>query len=388
MSDHPWFNLPLQLRGALETFDETINHDRQFLAFITTDHITSPISFAIKSVGSDNAIIFTFSKGHGHAREGVDVIGDQLEFAKYAHIWRSMLDVLHDVYCGPNDVFTQQNQEEDHITGRYVFIQTQAWGRCKVFYETSGSGSQEILFLHTAGSDSRQYHGVMNDSRMRDRCRMVAFDLPSHGRSFPSPAYPASGHFNNEDAYIACIAAVIKALNLNKPILRGASMAGQVCIAAAIRAEEVGICGSIPLQGCEYIDMHREWHDKSPLVNSATLNPEWIYGMTSPTSPLENRQLLWHTYSAQAYGIFHGDPDFYFNGWDGRGRVEKIDTSKCPMYFLTGEYDWSNTPEMSEKTAKKIPGARFKSMSGLGHFPATENPDVFVLYLIEAVDFI
>ncbi len=108
----------------------------------------------------------------------------------------------------------------------------------------------------------------------------------------------------------------------------------------------------------------------------------------APTSPLVNKQLVWHTYSAQAYSIFHGDLDFYFGGWDGRGRVESIDTRKCPVYMLTGEYDWSNTPAMSEATANKIPGAKFKSMSGLGHFPATENPKKFVGYLLEAIEHI
>lgn len=110
--------------------------------------------------------------------------------------------------------------------------------------------------------------------------------------------------------------------------------------------------------------------------------------MMNPSTPYQNRQLLWHTYSAQAYGIYHGDLDFYFNGWDGRGRVEKINTKKCPIYFLTGEYDWSNTPEMTEETVKKIPGAMFKRMPGLGHFPATENPWFCGSFLLEAIDFI
>ena len=110
--------------------------------------------------------------------------------------------------------------------------------------------------------------------------------------------------------------------------------------------------------------------------------------MMAPTSPLVNKRLVWHTYSSQAYSIFHGDLDFYFGGWDGRGRVEKIDTRKCPVFMLTGEYDWSNTPAMSEATAKKIPGAKFKAMPGLGHFPATENPAKFVGHLLEAIEHI
>ncbi len=72
--------------------------------------------------------------------------------------------------------------------------------------------------------------------------------------------------------------------------------------------------------------------------------------------------------------------DFYFGGWDGRDRMAGIDTKTCPVFMLTGEYDWSNTPEMTEKTAEKIPGAKHKAMKGLGHFPATENPKVFVGY--------
>lgn len=131
--------------------------------------------------------------------------------------------------------------------------------------------------------------------------------------------------------------------------------------------------------------MERVFDDRSPTVNQSLWNPEWIYGMMSPTAPLKNRQLIWHLYSGQAYGIFHGDLDFYFGGWDGRDRMASIDTKKCPVYMLTGEYDWSNTPEMSQKTADKIPGAKHEAMKGLGHFPATENPKTFVGYLLKAV---
>lgn len=53
---------------------------------------------------------------------------------------------------------------------------------------------------------------------------------------------------------------------------------------------------------------------------------------------------------------------------------------QCPVYMLTGEYDWSNTPAMSQATCDKIPGGRHEAMKGLGHFPATENPKVFVSY--------
>jgi pimeloyl-ACP methyl ester carboxylesterase len=134
--------------------------------------------------------------------------------------------------------------------------------------------------------------------------------------------------------------------------------------------------------------MDRQFNDKSPVVNQSLFNPDWIYGMIAPSSPAVNKQLIWHLYSGQAYGIFHGDLDFYFGGFDARDRVASIDVKKCPIYFLTGEYDWSTTPAMSKATADKISGAMMKSMPGLGHFPATENPAKFVPHLLEAIEWI
>lgn len=84
-------------------------------------------------------------------------------------------------------------------------------------------------------------------------------------------------------------------------------MAGQISLACAYHADKVGCGGTIPLQGSDHLDMDRAWGDQSPFTNQALWNPEWIYGMMAPTAPFINKQLVWHLYSAQAYGIFHGD---------------------------------------------------------------------------------
>jgi hypothetical protein len=77
-----------------------------------------------------------------------------------------------------------------------------------------------------------------------------------------------------------------------------------------------------------------------PEVNQTLLVPEFTYGMMSPTAPAACKNLVWHTYSAQAYGMYAGDLDFYFGGFDYRGKLESIDTTKIPVAMLTGEYDW------------------------------------------------
>ena len=139
----------------------------------------------------------------------------------------------------------------------------------------------------------------MNDAKMRKKCIMYAFDLPGHGRSFPSKNYSPGAHTNTEDSYVGIITAFVKALGLRRPIICGASMAGQVCLAVAIRHREVGAAGVIPLQGyvkhefegsdandrsSEYLNMERQWHDRSPVVNQSLFNPEWIYGVCGQAS--------------------------------------------------------------------------------------------------------
>jgi pimeloyl-ACP methyl ester carboxylesterase len=116
---------------------------------------------------------------------------------------------------------------------------------------------------------------VMNDPRMLQKgIRMTVFDLPSHGRSFPPEDYFPGEHYNSEDRYIEVIAAIIKSLGLKRTIVSrrltprpgadpvmtsenmsgqvcGASMAGLICIAVALRNAEVGAAATIPVQGCE-----------------------------------------------------------------------------------------------------------------------------------------
>ena len=66
---------------------------------------------------------------------------------------------------------------------------------------------------------------------------------------------------------------------------------------------------------------------------------------------------------------------------DVSGSLGEIDTRQCPVYMLTGEYDYSCTPEASRDTAAKIDGARLEIMNGLGHFPMSEDPEQFLRYL-------
>ena len=80
-------------------------------------------------------------------------------------------------------------------------------------------------------------------------------------------------------------------------------------------------------------------------------------------------------------GVFNGDLHFYTADGDIRDRVAQIDTRRCPLWLLTGEYDYSCTPQDTEFLAGRIAGAHWQIMQGMGHFPMSEDPDRFLAYL-------
>ena len=104
--------------------------------------------------------------------------------------------------------------------------------------------------------------------------------------------------------------------------------------------------------------------------------------LVSPSSPhAEKWETLWH-YMQGGPGVFKGDLYFYRVDGDLREKVKTIDTRTCPLYLLTGEYDFSCTPEDTRRTANHIPGAEVTIMKEVGHFPMSENPAKFREYIL------
>ena len=69
------------------------------------------------------------------------------------------------------------------IVGRYIQVADGA-SSYRIFYEEAGQG-RPLLCMHTAGTDSRQWRHVLNDPAITRRFRVIAFDMPYHGRSTP-----------------------------------------------------------------------------------------------------------------------------------------------------------------------------------------------------------
>jgi pimeloyl-ACP methyl ester carboxylesterase len=271
------------------------------------------------------------------------------------------------------------------IVGRYLKLDV--GGRAhRLYFEEAGQGIP-LVCLHTAGADNRQWRHLLNDAEITRHFRVLAFDMPWHGKSLPPVGWQDEEYRLTTQGYIDLILAFVRAMGLERPVVLGCSIGGKIVLelarlhAATFRA----------LIGLESADYQAPWYDDTgwlhrPDVHGGEVAGAMMSGLIAPQSPSETRwDTLW-MYMMGGPGVFKGDLFFYRADGDFRDRVSQIDTSKCPLYLLTGEYDFSCTPEDTERTAAKIKGARVTVMREIGHFPMSENPAQFRRYIMPVLD--
>lgn len=266
------------------------------------------------------------------------------------------------------------------IVGRYMHLEM--LGRPhRLYVEEAGQGIP-LLCLHTAGSDGRQYRGVMNDPRVLDHFRVITFDMPWHGKSSPPAGWHDEEYRLTSRDYVAMIRDVMAALELDKPVVMGCSIGGRIVLHLALDHPEefraiIGLqsgAHSEPYYDLSYL--HR------PDVHGGEICGAIVSGLVGPNAPEADRwETLWH-YMQGGPGVFKGDLHFYQRDGDVRDRVAQIDTRRCPLYLLTGEYDYSCMPEDTQAIARSVKGAEATIMDGLGHFPMSEDPAKFLDYLL------
>ena len=268
--------------------------------------------------------------------------------------------------------------EKEPITGNYGNFKIDGVNH-RIYWEEAGKGVP-LVCLHTAGSDGRQYRALLNDKKLLKKFRVIVFDMPWHGKSSP-PDNSQVGHYKlSTESYISQIMSFIDGLELVKPVVMGCSIGGRIILHLAIHFPEK-FRALIGLQSAGHIDPYYDisWLHRQD-VHGGEVCGGIAYGLMAPTSPDNDKfETMWH-YMQGGPGIFKGDLFFYkFDGNIGN-EIKKIDNSICPIYLLTGEYDYSATPEETKYLADTI-GIEMIKMKNMGHFPMSENPKEFLKYL-------
>jgi pimeloyl-ACP methyl ester carboxylesterase len=254
----------------------------------------------------------------------------------------------------------------------------------RLYVEEAGRGIP-LLCLHTAGSDGRQYRGLLNDERVTKDYRVIVFDMPWHGKSSPPEGYQNEEYQLTSRDYIRMILEVADALELDKPVAMGCSIGGRIALYLAHQHPE-RFRAIIGLESSPHVAPYYDvtWLHR-PDVHGGEVSAGVVSGLVAPTAPDKHRwETLWH-YLQSGPGVFKGDLHFYKVDGDIRDKIDQIDGRKANLYLLTGEYDYSCTSEATLDIGRRT-GAETIIMKGLGHFPMSEDPPTFISYLLPVLE--
>ena len=143
------------------------------------------------------------------------------------------------------------------MLGRYVHVEIDREMH-RIYFEENGAGIP-LVCLHTAGSDGRQWRHLLADQEFTKTFRIIAFDMPWHGKSNPPANWTGEEYRLTTARYTQTVRAFCKALMLDKPVVMGCSIGGRIVLNLAIdHAAEFRA-----LIGLEAADFQAPWYDTS-----------------------------------------------------------------------------------------------------------------------------
>ncbi len=271
----------------------------------------------------------------------------------------------------------------DPAVGRYVYVEVQGI-EYRVYFEQNGNGIP-LVCQHTAASDGRLWRRTLNDDDVCRKYRVIVPDLPYHGKSLPpeSVEWWKREYRLTKSFFLDFHLEFSRALGLEKPVFMGCSMGGQLAVDLAVERPDAftAVIGLEAGLSRARMAPTLEFHDHPRISNEFRMQS--MYGKTAPGNPERYRREIAWTYGQSAPPVSKGD--LYYNFIDHNltsGEARQIDTARVAVYLLTGEYDWGNSPAETRLLAAQIKGVRFVEMKGLGHFPMSENHEVFKKYLM------
>ena len=320
-------------------------------------------------------------------RQGVSRRGDDLIWWQYAPAVQRAVELLGPARPGAAVAARDRGPAGrfDAPVGRYVHLELGEGddrGDHRLYFEEAGTGIP-LLCQHTAGSHGSQWRHLFENPAITDHFRVIAYDLPHHGKSLPpvgrrwwAEPYRLTGGFLR-----SVPVELTRALDLDRPVFLGCSVGGLLAMDLALHHPAL-FRAVISLEGALHVGGEHErltgfW---DPRVSNET-KARMMQGLTSPTSPEPYRKETIHGYAAGWPPAFLGDLWYYLVDYDLRDRAAEIDTDRVGVHILSGEYDSSGTPALGRAAHEAIAGSTFAEMPGVGHFPMSEHPEVFFAHL-------
>ena len=314
--------------------------------------------------------------------EGFQLEGDLIShLAPYDPAIGRLVTVLRNIEGVPvPEVHVSRDPFEatDNAVGRYIYIDVDGT-RFRVYYEEAGTGDIPLLLQHTAGADSRQWRHFLADPAMQAKYRMIAYDLPYHGRSLPpltNEHWWQNEYAPSRDQLLARVVAISHALELDRPIFLGVSVGGQMA-SDILAAYPDDFRGSIGVNGWYYSEAVSVM-DNEPF-HDPRINPEYWssrqYEGSSNLAPEEFRREVQWIYASNGPAVYKGDNEYYAHDHDLRVNGHLIKPARTPYYAIACEFDPTATMAGGGfEFPEKIPGSKYFELKGLSHFAMADDP--------------
>src|SRR5260370_32425461 len=125
----------------------------------------------------------------------------------------------------------------------------------------------------------------MNDARVTARHRVIAFDMPWHGKSSPPSGWHEEEYQRTSAQYTAMILDISAALELDGPILIGCSIGGRIALHLALEHPE-SFRAIIGLQAGAHVDPYYHLHFlHRPDVHGGAISAPLVSGLVGPDPP-------------------------------------------------------------------------------------------------------
>jgi pimeloyl-ACP methyl ester carboxylesterase len=313
---------------------------------------------------------------------------DPVRYCQYLPALERTIELLRPPAAVPRPVADERGSlpRHDSPVGRYVHLQLDGVDH-RIYYEHAGTGIP-LLLQHTAGGHGVQWRHLFEVPEITEHFQLIAYDLPFHGKSVPpvgprwwEEEYALRGEFLRQVPV-----ALAAALGLERPVFMGCSVGGLLALDLALHHPDV-FRAVISLEGSLFVggDLDTRFGFWHPQVGNQT-KARLMESLCAPVSPEAYVKEVSQVYSAGWPPAFFGDLHYYMADYDLRDRAGEIDTERCAVHILSGEYDWSGTAEMGAAAHDAISGSTHAVMAGVGHFPMQENPREFLRHVLPVLE--
>jgi len=237
-----------------------------------------------------------------------------------------------------------------------------------VFYEAQGKGARTVVLIHGWTCDHTFWSG--QTAALAAKYRVLAVDLPGHGRSAAADEYPMS-------LFARAVDAVMREEKVAKATLMGHSMGGAVILEFSRQFPaklEAVVLVDAGMRDAASVSTASKFYERFVGEQGKTARQKMVEGMFSAASTPAVREHVMKAMLAAPENVAVGAMKGMF-----APEVWRDWQSPVPALAVV-----ANPAQIREEALKgRFPNLTYKDMPGTGHFLMMEKPAEFNAIVLE-----